>query len=604
MHRHPGRGLEGKPLLGSFKVKLVAYFLLLSLLPLAAAFLGFSTVAARSETRRVDARLQAGLRAGLATYQDELLAADDAAARLARNPAFQRALIRRDRAAIRQLLESHPNLHVEAGNGFAVGRTDPTAAIRQVAVVGPGGTRGAVIASVPLDQQLVKRLEGRSGLDLDEHVILIEDRRVVAGPVDSLGSRFDALPGRTHTLTFGGIRYRTLVAETLNGVPSATIGVISPQTQIDAAKHAAMQRLLAGLFACLLLVAVVAYIEGRAIVRTLRRLVEATRAISRGDLQQRVEVHGRDEFALLGRTFNEMAAQLQTRLEELESQRGRLRDVITRFGEALGATHDADQLMRLIVEAAVEATGAKGGVIVSASGELIQAGTPGDGADKIEVPLSAGEVTFGSLLLFSDHFEDEDRMTAVSLASHAVVALDNARLHRIVERQALVDGLTGLANRRQCEETLASELARVQRFGGPLAIVVADLDWFKDVNDRHGHPSGDAVLREFAQLLNETVRDIDLAGRWGGEEFLVILPGTHLDGGAQVAERIRLALPGRIVLSADGSPIPVTASFGVAATPPASTAAELFSAADAALYEAKRNGKNRVEVAPAAVAHP
>jgi diguanylate cyclase (GGDEF)-like protein len=591
-------------LLGSFKVKLVAYFLLLSLLPLAAAFLGFSTVAARSETRRVDARLQAGLRAGLATYQDELLAADDAAARLARNPAFQRALIRRDRAAIRQLLESHPNLHVEAGDGFAVGRTDPTAAIRQVAVVGPGGTRGAVIASVPLDQQLVKRLEGRSGLDLDEHVILIEDRRVVAGPVDSLGSRFDALPGRTHTLTFAGTRYRTLVAETLNGVPSATIGVISPQTRIDAAKHAAMQRLLAGLFACLLLVAAVAYIEGRAIVRTLRRLVEATRAISRGDLQQRVEVHGRDEFALLGRTFNEMAAQLQTRLEELERQRGRLRDVITRFGEALGATHDGDQLMRLIVEAAVEATGAKGGVIVSASGELIQAGTPGGGADKIEVPLSAGEVTFGSLLLFSDRFEDEDRMTAVSLASHAVVALDNARLHRIVERQALVDGLTGLANRRQCEETLASELARVERFGGPLAIVVADLDWFKDVNDRHGHPSGDAVLREFAQLLNETVRDIDLAGRWGGEEFLVILPGTHLDGGAQVAERIRLALAGRIVLSADGSPIPVTASFGVAATPPASTAAELFSAADAALYEAKRNGKNRVEVAPEAVAHP
>jgi diguanylate cyclase (GGDEF)-like protein len=590
--------------LGSFKVKLVAYFLLLSLLPLAAAFFGFSTVAARSETSRVDARLQAGLRAGLATYQDELLTADQAAARFARNPAFQRALIRRDRVAIRQLLKGHPNLHVEAGDSFQVGRTDPTAAIRQVAVVGPGGTRGAVIASVPLDQALVKRLEDRSGLDPDEHVILIEDRRMVAGPLDSVGSRFDALPGKTHTLAFAGIRYRTLVAETLSDVPSATIGVISPQTRIDAANHSAMQRLLAGLFACLLLVAVVAYIEGRAIVRTLRRLVEATRAISRGDLQQRVQVQGRDEFALLGRTFNEMAAQLQTRLDELERQRGRLRDVITRFGEALGATHDSDQLLRLIVEAAVEATSAKGGVIVSASGELIQAGTPGDGADKIEVPLSAGEVTFGSLLLFSDHFEDEDRMTAVSLASHAVVALDNARLHRIVERQALVDGLTGLANRRQSEETLASELARLERFGGTLAVVVADLDWFKDVNDRYGHPSGDAVLREFAQLLDESVRDVDLAGRWGGEEFVLILPGTDLDGGAQVAERIRLALAGRLVLSADGSPIPVTASFGVAATPPASTAAELFSAADAALYEAKRNGKNRVEVAPEAVAHP
>jgi len=588
----------------SFKVKLVAYFLLLSLLPLAAAFWGFSTVAARSETRRVDARLQAGLRAGLATYQDELVAADDDAAQLARNLAFQRALVRRDRAAIERLLRGHPNLSVEAGNGLHVGRVDPTAATRQVTVVGERGTRGAVIASVPLDRRLVGRLEGRSGLDGDEHVILIEDRRVVAGPVDTIGSRFDAQPGKTHTLTFSGTRYRTLVAGTLNDLPSATIGVISPQTRIDAANHAAMQRLLAGLFACLLLVASVAYIEGRAIVRTLRRLVDATRAISRGDLEQRVPVQGRDEFALLGRTFNEMAAQLQTRLDELERQRGRLRDVIARFGEALGATHDADQLMRLIVEAAVEATSAKGGVIISSTGELVQAGTPGQGADKIEVPLSAGEVTFGSLLLFGDGFEDEDRMTAVSLASHAVVALENARLHRIVERQALVDGLTGLANRRQCEDTLASELARLERFGGPLAVVVADLDWFKDVNDRYGHPSGDAVLREFAQLLRDLVRDVDLAGRWGGEEFLLILPGTDLAGGAQVAERVRLALAGRIVLSADGSPIPVTASFGVAATPPASTAAELFSAADAALYEAKRNGKNRVETAPEAVAHP
>jgi diguanylate cyclase (GGDEF)-like protein len=588
----------------SFKVKLVAYFLLLSLLPLAAAFWGFSTVAVRSETRRVDARLQAGLRAGLATYQDELVAADDDAAQLARNLAFQRALVRRDRAAIKRLLSGHPNLSVEVGNAFRVGRVDPTAATRQVTVVGERGTRGAVIASVPLGRRLVGRLEGRSGLDADEHVILIEDQRVVAGPVGTIGSRFDARPGKTHTLTFSGTRYRTLVADTLNDLPSATIGVISPQTRIDAANHAAMQRLLAGLFACLLLVASVAYIEGRAIVRTLRRLVDATRAISRGDLKQRVLVQGRDEFALLGRTFNEMAAQLQTRLDELERQRGRLRDVIARFGEALGATHDADQLMRLIVEAAVEATSAKGGVIISSSGELVQAGTPGDGSDKIEVPLSAGEVTFGSLLLFGDGFEDEDRMTAVSLASHAVVALENARLHRIVERQALVDGLTGLANRRQCEDTLASELARLERFGGPLAVVVADLDWFKDVNDRYGHPSGDAVLREFARLLQDLVRDVDLAGRWGGEEFMLILPGTDLAGGAQVAERVRLALAGRIVLSAEGSPIPVTASFGVAATPPASTAAELFSAADAALYEAKRNGKNRVETAPEAVAHP
>jgi diguanylate cyclase (GGDEF)-like protein len=580
---------------GSFKVKLVAYFLLLSLLPLAAAFWGFSTVAARSETRRVDARLQAGLRATLAAYQEELVRADEAAARFARDPAFQRALVKRDRAALERMLSGHPHLTVEAAGGFRVGKRNPSSATRQVAVVGPAGTRGAVIASVPLDMALVRRLEARSGLETEDDVVLLKNGRVVVGPRGVRGP-LNAPGGKTGTVSLGGTRYRVLVA--------GTLGVVSPQARIDAAKRDATSRLLVGIIASLLLVACVAYIEGRAIVRTVRRLVDAARAIARGDLQQRVPVQGRDELALLGRTFNQMAFQLQTRLDELEAERGRLRDVISRFGEALSATHDSDQLMRLIVEAAIEATNASGGVLVGTGGELVKAGSPDKGGERIEMPLQAGSLNFGSLILFGDAFEDEDRMTIASLASHAVVALDNARLHRIVERQALVDGLTGLANRRQCEETLASELARVERFGGSLAVVVADLDWFKDVNDRYGHPAGDAILREVAGLLQETLRDVDLAGRWGGEEFLLILPGTDLAGGARVAERIRLALAGRIALSADGTPIPVTASFGVAATPPAGTASELFAAADAALYEAKRAGKNRVETAAEAVSHP
>ncbi len=173
--------------MGSFKVKLVAYFLLLSLLPLAAAFWGFSTVSAQSEARRVDARLQAGLRATLAAYQEALGSADEAAGRLARQPSFQRALLARDRAALERMLRGKPGLAVEAPGGFRVGKHYQTAATRQVAVVGPGGARGAVIASVPLDRALVTRLEARSGLERADHVLLADHGQIVAGAERSTG---------------------------------------------------------------------------------------------------------------------------------------------------------------------------------------------------------------------------------------------------------------------------------------------------------------------------------------------------------------------------------------------------------------------------------
>ena len=107
------------------------------------------------------------------------------------------------------------------------------------------------------------------------------------------------------------------------------------------------------------------------------------------------------------------------------------------------------------------------------------------------------------------------------------------------------DQLTGLANSRQADEALASEIARTERLGGPVGLILADVDDFKLVNDRHGHPTGDIVLRDIAQALHETVREIDTASRWGGEEFAVILPGTDLMGAAQVAERVRQTLSER-----------------------------------------------------------
>jgi two-component system, cell cycle response regulator len=589
--------------MASFRVKLVAYFLLLSLLPMAAAFWGFSTVAARAETRRVDARLQAELRATVAGYQQELEFASKTAAGLARNPAFEHALIAGDRAELERLLRTRPYLTVVGPGGLRVGPRFTAAARRQVAVVGPAGTRGEVVAAVPLDAALVRRLESRAGFDPDDHVVLLERGAVVAGPAGVRGALHVA-PGSTKTVRLGGTRYRALIAGTIDARPATTLGVVSPQAAIDAANRGAERRLLAGLLVSLLVVALIAYVEGRAIVSTISRLVEAARGISRGDLRQRVPVQGRDELALLGRTFNQMASQLQTRLDELEAERARLRDAISRFGDALAATHDVDQLRRVIVQTAVEATGAAGGVLVGENGDLVRTGYPDKGSDRIELPLSAGRISFGSLMLFGDAFSEDERMTAASLAAQAVVALDNARLHRIVEKQARIDGLTALANRRHFEDQLAAEIARVERFGGPLAVVIADLDDFKDVNDRFGHPAGDLVLREFARTLEEGIRDVDLAARWGGEEFVLLLPGTDLEGGARVAERIRRAVASRTVLSAEGERISVTASFGVAAFPGASSAQGLMAAADGALYDAKRAGKDRVGSAAVPIARP
>jgi diguanylate cyclase (GGDEF)-like protein len=581
----------------SFRLKLVVYFLLLSLLPLAAAFSGFAAVTKRSETRLVDARLQAGLRAALAAYQEALVDADNVASSLAGRPAFQRALAERDRETLERLLGRSPNLRIEGAGGFEVGRKPDLAAERQVAVLGREGLLGVVIASVPLDNRLLARLRARSGLEDADELVLLRGGRVVAGP-PGLRGPVDAPAGVPQTLELGGKRYRGLIASTLREEPAATLAVVSPQSRIDAANSAVQRRLIFGLIALLALVGLVGYFEGRTIVRTLGQLVTAANQIARGRFGTRVSVRGRDELAVLGQSFNEMAAQLESRLQELESERGRLRDAFMRFGEALAATHDPDQLLRIVVETAVEATGASGGVVVGARGESIEAGDPEVEGERLELPLNAGRVSFGTLTLVAPEFGDEQKMTAASLAAQSAVALENARLHRIVERQALVDGLTGLANRRQCETLLATELARAERFEDALAVVMADLDDFKDVNDRHGHPAGDVVLREFADVLRETLRDADVAGRWGGEEFILVLPGTDVSGAVRLAERVRSELRSRVILAPDGTPISITASFGVGAFPQAGNEQKLVAAADSALYRAKRAGKDRVGVNP------
>jgi two-component system, cell cycle response regulator len=157
------------------------------------------------------------------------------------------------------------------------------------------------------------------------------------------------------------------------------------------------------------------------------------------------------------------------------------------------------------------------------------------------------------------------------------------------------DALTGLDNRRQLEERLQEMFEHARRLGEPFACVMCDLDRFKSVNDEHGHQAGDAVLKQFARILREEVREIDRAGRYGGEEFMLLLPGTVLDAAVTFAERVRKHVEGHTFTFEQAS-IKRTASFGVSAWPHprVSNCDALMRAADDALYVAKETGRNRV----------
>ncbi len=165
-----------------------------------------------------------------------------------------------------------------------------------------------------------------------------------------------------------------------------------------------------------------------------------------------------------------------------------------------------------------------------------------------------------------------------------------------LERLSVTDELTGLANRRRLTTELEREVQRSDRHKRTFAVLMLDVDRFKQFNDTHGHPAGDAVLKALAQILGECVREVDTVARYGGEEFLVILPETKAAGASQMAERIRLtAEQHRFAVGTDGAGVSVTVSIGYSVFPEhAKTSEELVKAADDALYRSKAAGRNRV----------
>jgi two-component system, cell cycle response regulator len=312
------------------------------------------------------------------------------------------------------------------------------------------------------------------------------------------------------------------------------------------------------------------------------------------------------------------------------------------------STHDLDGLLEVVLETAVVTLQAKAGVVlygapdqlhvvaehrlhdaglaapvgvtpgagvlgrVVASGEAVRGRLgsgpmlepmetePGQG-NILAVPLRSMGSVLGVLALYDRNdgrpFDATDDDALRTLAGQASIAIDNVQLHQEAQRLSTTDALTGLWNFRYLSMSLAREIERSTRFQRPLAVLMLDLDHFKQVNDLHGHARGDAVLRELAHRVQEQIREVDTFARYGGEEFVVVLPETTVEGATQLAERICVAIR-REPFHAEGeAPLDVTVSVGGAAFPAhGSSAATLMRAADRALYVAKNGGRDRWHV--------
>jgi diguanylate cyclase (GGDEF)-like protein len=206
------------------------------------------------------------------------------------------------------------------------------------------------------------------------------------------------------------------------------------------------------------------------------------------------------------------------------------------------------------------------------------------------VPLVIGDESLGVLNLYSRQparFSTSDVRLARELATQVALAIDRARLHEAVRERADTDGLTGVLNHRAVLEALDRELARARRHDVPLAVMMVDLDGFKRVNDTWGHQIGDQALLHVAALLRSSVRESDHVGRYGGDEFLMVLPDTGADGARQIASRL-LDRAEAVTLLVSGVHLPILLSAGIACYPEDGiTRRELLECADTRMYQSK-----------------
>jgi two-component system, cell cycle response regulator len=503
-----------------------------------------------------------------------------------------------------------------------------------------GQRLGQAAVAVPLDRAALNRIAAAS----NAQVTLVADGDVIASTVSNTSAQSVA-----RAAGHGVAGQPVVVGDRLVSVAGVGPGQAVMVLSVDRPQVRGLEILVvAVLVAALVLSALIGWLLARVTTRPLAELSAAAARVAGGDLETRIAVRSRDEVGRLAAAFNEMTGELRTYVGQLQNSRDELRRNLARLGDTLSSTHDLGRILTVILDTAMGSTRAKAGAVyvvqsgrdelqlrtsrglegggpltarlklgdgvtgrVAATGDAVRGRVGPDGltlsdaepaaTELISVPLRATEGIIGVLNLYDredgKQFDDADLDNIRSFAGQAAVALDNVLLHQEAQRLSVTDGLTGLGNYRFFQATLSREVERAARFHRSLAVLMLDLDLFKQVNDAHGHQVGDAVLIEVADRVRQEIREVDVVARYGGEEFVVVLPETGREGAGYTAERICTSVRRRPIL-AGGLELSITVSVGVAVFPThGDSPASIVRAADEALYAAKSAGRDRWRMA-------
>jgi diguanylate cyclase (GGDEF)-like protein len=618
----------------SFRSRLTLFFVLIVIVPMVSVAVILFRLIADNEQGKADARVAQGQTAAIGLYRREAQRANAAAARAGADPEMARALRAGDvegaRARATELLQRLRLKRLAVVRGgrtiVDVGARDATASAARQLIGSSGLAMGQLRTSTITAPEYARLVRRVTGLD----AAVRRGSATIASTLPGLGDR--ELP-RVGTIDVRGGDYRAASFATRGfGDQRVRVAVLLDTDETSAEISTGRTLAAVILVGFLILAFAFAVAVSRSLQAQIGGFLEGARRLAGGDFSTPVPTEGRDEFAALGEEFNKMSGQLEARLEDLRRERARLRESIRRVGQTAASNLDRAALLEIVVQTAVDGAGRAtarerpGGPLrqQAAAGDLVafadlvrtveakalEAAGPAESAADARAALShpLGPTGRGVQALITvaragQPFSADERDLFHYLAGQAAVSIENVDLHELVQRQAVTDELTGLFNHRRFQGVIAVEVERARRFEQPVGLVMLDIDDFKRINDDYGHQQGDEVLREVARVLRESSREIDEPARYGGEELAVALPQTDLEGTFNLAERVRTAVEALTIPRLDGSgTLGVTASFGVAAMPETADGKDaLIAAADAALYRAKRAGKNRTERAePAA----